>query len=139
MKKCNRCDETKAEDHFYFANRATGRRQNHCKTCQKARSRESALKEPEETRKYMRSYHLEKKYGITHSDYVALLEEQDGRCAICNTDDPEGRYGIFHVDHDHDTGAVRGLLCPACNMGLGKFQDAEALLLRAAEYLQKHK
>jgi len=80
---------------------------------------------------YMRRYLYN---GFTHEQYVALLEAQDGRCAICRTDTPGGKGG-FHLDHDHATGAVRGLLCTNCNMGLGRFADDPARLRAAAEYL----
>ena len=72
---------------------------------------------------------------MTLSQYDELLDRQQGCCAICGTDIPGGR-GRFHVDHDHDTGEIRGLLCWQCNGGLGKFKDSPALLDRAASYLE---
>lgn len=74
---------------------------------------------------YMRQY----LYGITTDQYDALLAAQDNRCAICRVDTPGGKG--WHVDHDHTTGAVRGLLCGHCNLGLGHFDD-DAERLRAA-------
>lgn len=73
---------------------------------------------------------LKSKYGLTVADYEALYDQQQGRCAICRRV-PVGR---LHVDHDHATRVVRGLLCRSCNMGLGHF-DGAAELLRAAAYL----
>lgn len=78
-------------------------------------------------------------YGITEDDYQRMLREQDGKCAICGTDNP----GIpsrptserMCVDHDHATGRVRGLLCQPCNSGLGKFRDDPNALRAAAEYI----
>jgi hypothetical protein len=58
------------------------------------------------------------------------VREQGGTCAICGRPDPE------HVDHDHDTGAVRGILCVNCNGGLGQFRDSIDSLLIAASYLE---
>ena len=60
-------------------------------------------------------------------------------CAICGTDDPNfGHVKTFSVDHDHETGKVRGLLCLHCNLGLGKFKDNSTNLRKAADYLDKH-
>jgi hypothetical protein len=81
---------------------------------------------------YMRQY----LYGITAEQYAALLAEQDGKCAICRTDDWPSKDRAPHVDHDHVTGRVRGLLCGICNNGLGSFRDDPARLRAAAEYLE---
>jgi hypothetical protein len=78
-----------------------------------------------------------RRYGITPEQYDALLEAQDGRCAICG-ETPSGRQaaGRLHVDHCHETGRIRGLLCVRCNPGIGHFREREDLLLRAVEYLR---
>lgn len=75
-----------------------------------------------------------KRHGITEDDYEIKLNSQNGCCAICGGE-PGGRWGTFHVDHDHITGKVRGLLCDSCNLGIGKFYDNPALMRKAAEYL----
>ena len=62
-----------------------------------------------------------------------LVVQQGGVCAICGRPDPE------HVDHDHETGAVRGILCFNCNGGLGQFRDSIDSLLTAASYLEAHR
>jgi hypothetical protein len=74
-------------------------------------------------------------YGITPEGYDSMLAEQDGRCAICRTLEP-GR-NFFVVDHDHDTGKVRGLLCVKCNSGLGMFDDDPVVLMHATQYLTR--
>lgn len=66
----------------------------------------------------------------TYDQYARLYTEQSGRCAIC-LEKPK----TLRVDHDHATGVLRGLLCHNCNVGLGQFYDAPALLRRAAKYL----
>jgi hypothetical protein len=77
-----------------------------------------------------------RRYGITPEDYDERLASQGGRCAICRTTEPSGKANsYFHVDHDHETGVVRGLLCGRCNGALGLFGDDVANLLRAADYL----
>jgi hypothetical protein len=72
--------------------------------------------------------HLKHTYGITLDDYEKMLAKQEGRCAICRTDRPGGS-GKFHVDHDHKTGTVRGLLCMRCNHTLGAFELLRAEML----------
>lgn len=75
------------------------------------------------------------KYGLTLAQYEGLIEEQDGACLICafKPELPDD----LNIDHNHDTGEVRGLLCRACNHGLGVFQDSPALLDAAAAYLDE--
>jgi hypothetical protein len=75
-----------------------------------------------------------KAYGLSEEDYHTLLEAQGYRCACCGTDHP-GRE-TFAVDHDHDIGTVRGLLCLQCNVGLGMFKDDPDRLRSAAVYLE---
>jgi hypothetical protein len=81
----------------------------------------------------MRAAHLKRKYGITVADYEGMLAAQGGGCAICGAPEPNGQ--SLHVDHCHDTGAVRGLLCFTCNAGLGLFDHDGERLARAASYL----
>lgn len=73
------------------------------------------------------------RYKITEDEYAERLAEQDGVCWICQR---APRRGYLHVDHDHANGSVRGLLCMACNKGLGMFCDNEEWLERAAQYLR---
>ena len=80
---------------------------------------------------------LEAKYGITSSDYRALLAKQDGKCAICFKDSPGCNRDHFCVDHCHRTGHVRGLLCHKCNLGLGHLMDSRQLLVSAIAYLDR--
>lgn len=81
---------------------------------------------------------LRSKYGISLAEYQALHEAQEGRCAICRrpeTRTVRGRVQRLSVDHCHQTGRIRGLLCHTCNLTIGKFQDSVELLLAAAHYL----
>ena len=75
---------------------------------------------------------LRKKYGIGIHQYETLLEEQDNTCYICN----KSEWRDLAVDHNHETGEVRRLLCTSCNTGLGLFQDDPKLLKAAADYLE---
>ena len=74
---------------------------------------------------------LKRVYGLTEEQYDILLETQGGRCAICKTS-PDKRRLV--VDYCHSSGRVRGLLCDACNLGLGKFRDDPKILQEAARY-----
>ena len=76
-------------------------------------------------------------YGLTPAEYDARLAQQGGGCAICETKNPNHFSGRFQVDHDHQTGAVRGLLCSGCNGGLGLFKDDAERLKAAIDYLQR--
>lgn len=83
-----------------------------------------------------------KKFGLTASQYKALLAAQHNRCAICGTLTPKTR-GRFSVDHCHKAEAegvmkVRGLLCGKCNLGLGAFDDSPTILLAAIHYLERY-
>lgn len=73
------------------------------------------------------------KFGIGLHQYQTILEEQGGKCYICEQQD----FRNLAVDHCHVTGNVRRLLCTSCNIGLGKFRDNSALLRKAAEYLEQ--
>lgn len=77
-------------------------------------------------------------YGLEPDQYDAMVASQQGRCAICRTDQPGGQSkGGWHVDHEHATGRVRGLLCTRCNQALGLFDDDPARLRAAVEYLRR--
>lgn len=85
----------------------------------------------------LRRAHLLKKYGMAPEDWDRMFAEQNGCCAICgrHEDDSVGR---LHVDHCHDTGRIRALLCQACNVTLGKMRESPELLRAAADYLERH-
>lgn len=82
--------------------------------------------------------HILRQYGLTIEGYDRMLAAQENRCAICRSD-YSGHNGSpnysWHVDHDHETGVVRGLLCRNCNVALGMFRDDPAVLLAAVRYL----
>jgi DNA-directed RNA polymerase subunit M/transcription elongation factor TFIIS len=81
-------------------------------------------------------------YGLSMGEYAAMREAQNGLCAICGgaeTSYRGSRLRSLSVDHDHETGALRGLLCNRCNRALGGFEDSSDLLRAAAAYLDSHK
>jgi len=75
---------------------------------------------------------------MSFDDYHDMLQAQNNRCAICGLEDIDNLHGVLCVDHDHDTGKVRGLLCTACNYGLGYFRDNMYSLKKALYYLTKN-
>jgi hypothetical protein len=80
-----------------------------------------------------RASYIKRTFGLTPEEYDALFAAQDGVCAICQ------QRPAVHIDHDHDTGRIRGALCFGCNGGLGQFGDDPELLRRAIDYLEKHR
>lgn len=123
-KVCNKCLENKKMSEFYPHKTTRDRYMQMCKVCKAATDHKSRLR---------------RVYGMDVADYDALLKEQDGVCAICGEGEvvtsPKKVISLA-VDHDHVTGAVRGLLCHACNTGLGKFKDDQELLNKAIHYLK---
>lgn len=81
---------------------------------------------------------LRRHYDLSPEDYETLLEGQNGVCAICGRDeDPSAFVTRLTVDHCHDTGKVRGLLCGPCNRAIGLFNDDASVIERAAAYLAR--
>lgn len=79
-----------------------------------------------------------RKYGMDRAAFDDLLAGQGGACALCASTQKGFNSGVgLHIDHCHETGRVRGLLCGDCNTALGRFGDNPALLRRAAEYLER--
>ncbi len=80
-------------------------------------------------------------FGISLGEYQAIHDAQDGKCAICGDEESVTRNGKarwLSVDHDHNDGHIRQLLCGRCNAGLGNFLDDPARLRAAADYLERH-
>jgi len=125
---CPDCGETKALEEFPSSRNDTGGRGRYCKPCHNARGRET------KQRLYggSREYHLRYKYGLSVAEFDKMLAGQGGLCAICADRNPA------HVDHDHVSGTVRGILCFNCNGGLGQFRDNTSYLGSAITYLRGH-
>jgi hypothetical protein len=91
--------------------------------------------------KVWKETHLKRNFGISLSEYSKMAADHDHKCAICGEPEKQERGGkvkALAVDHNHATGAVRGLLCSDCNTGLGKLRDSQALLHAAIAYLDRH-
>jgi Recombination endonuclease VII len=90
----------------------------------------------------LRHKERERKFGISRQKYADLFHSQRGVCAICFQPETATRKGVIKalaVDHDHQTGEVRGLLCYECNTGIGKLKDDPEVLRNAADYLERFK
>ena len=142
MKTCPQCQSVKPLTEFHVRKSRGGQPASRCKTCSREAQRTWRSKQTDyEKRRYQivkvetRERHLVRKYGVTLADYDAMLAAQDGKCAVCLTTPETQRYGVFHVDRCHASGAVRGLLCRGCNTVLGVVNDDPAALARAIAYL----
>lgn len=141
MKVCTKCGQEKPLDEFWPDRSKKHGRMAQCKDCKRQAMREYRAKNPDMNKKRYwanrdkeRERHLVKKYGVTFEDYAAMLESQGGVCAICGKPEPENK--TLDVDHDHETGEVRGLLCTSCNRMLGHSGDRPEVLEAGAKYLQ---
>ena len=146
VKTCASCHNEKPTFEF---SRAWARKdgfQPYCKACRHERRKAWQAAHPEEHREQMREQNararrrqtdhwLRSKYGMTIADYEAMDAAQGHTCAICRRP-PNGK-GRLHVDHDHLSGEVRGLLCFTCNAALGYLGDDPTLILAAASYLKE--
>jgi len=107
---------------------------SYCKPCGRLISRAWAHKQPVNTDKNRNKAYLFK-YGLTLEEYNALLDAQEGLCAICK--EPQANRPLV-IDHNHITNRVRALLCIGCNSGIGCFKEDPATLFKAIAYLQTH-
>ena len=129
-KTCTKCGAEKELSEFSMSR---GKPRSNCRTCQAAYYKEWKERDLEGYALRKRASNLRVKFGISLEQYEAAREAQNGGCAICGYYH-EGR--ALAVDHDHETGALRGLLCDWCNTALGKFTDNVGTLQRAIRYLQ---
>jgi Recombination endonuclease VII len=133
---CIRCGEERPDDAFSI--RTNGYADNRCIDCKRTYWREKTAawyhNNTEAWRENQRAHWL-MQYGLTPEKYAELLFLQGGVCAICRGVTADSR--ALHVDHDHSTGTVRGLLCEACNFGLGQFRDNVEFLREAIVYLER--
>jgi hypothetical protein len=151
-KTCKVCGLVKPIDNFntHYGNKDLHRHE--CRDCQKvnqqkhyplvrdamnAKNREKRHDPVEQLKRHHQ--HVKRKFGISRDGYEKMLLSQNGKCAICGTENPS-RNGKavknFAVDHNHTTGQVRSLLCTPCNQGIGHFLDSPNLLRTAATYLE---
>lgn len=98
----------------------------------RARNPEYVQRGRDHNRVWMKDYRERKLYGLEPGEYERMLEDQAHRCAICGV-----LSDVLCVDHDHQTDAIRGLLCKPCNLLIGQAGDNVERLMRAADYLSR--
>ncbi len=143
FKQCDVCHRIKRESKF-------SPRSMRCKECTASRLRDYRASNKEKFQKYEAKraktdrrrlqtvgYDLKRKYGITPEQRAEMMDNQKGCCAICKASliNPKFSASDLNVDHNHETGEVRGLLCSKCNTGLGQFKDNKEYLMAAINYL----
>jgi len=127
MTICVKCGSEKSDDDFYY-NKTAKVKDKTCKACRiKVSKAKSAAKSPDERR----AHNLQMRYGISVGEYHEMLDKQEGGCAICHRTD------TLCVDHDHNTGAVRGILCIRCNSAIAYMNEMQGIT-NAFNYLLPH-
>lgn len=144
MQKCTVCKEEKSLEEFSSGQRMKNGKRSWCRICtnkyaisyyHKNSERLNKLRQTRRMKDYGRAYHLKRTFGISLDGYEQLLKDQDGKCAICDkTPEEEGK--ALAIDHSHETGKIRGLLCFSCNAGVIRYSSPD-LLRKAALYLEK--
>lgn len=128
MKLCPKCYIKKPLSEFNKdKNRKLGVRV-YCKSCSKLN--------PEKRKQYNKTYQLKSLYGLTNKGYEILKASQNNGCCIC--EEKLNTSFDTHVDHNHKTGAIRGILCRKCNLLLGHAKNSTKILKSAILYLDKH-
>lgn len=143
-KKCGRCGFHLPSSAFGLANNSPDGLQKWCRNC-RAEHRD-ACRQENRTKAYQRYHSITpeerkamhfrgrlKKYGLSEAEFWRIYKSQGGRCAICRNECPTGKE--LAIDHCHETGVVRGLLCINCNQLIGHAHDSPDVLSSAIEYL----
>jgi hypothetical protein len=125
-RRCPRCGETKPLPDFARNRSAKSGYGSYCKLCHNSVVAENRQKNHGGNR----TFHLNRRYRVDAAQVAWMILQQGGVCALCGSGKPE------HVDHDHKTKRIRGILCFNCNRGLGKFGDDVELMGRAVDYLE---
>lgn len=146
MKRCTKCGEEKPKSEFYTSGKYL---HSHCKDCSCKKSREWAKRNPKrraaaERKRRAKDPSINEKvalarFGLTPGSYQQIEICQDGVCKICGKKETATRLGKtkrLAIDHDHQIGGIRGLLCSRCNSALGLFNDDINLLQSAIKYLK---
>jgi Recombination endonuclease VII len=152
--------QEKPQSEFYRDRYMRGRGYSYwCKPCKNTQKAAHNAANPGKRAEYMKRWHahnptysseyskkhadrirdqrFRQKYGITLAVYRAILAGQDGACAICRKPESEVEDRLLAVDHCHEGGEVRGLLCGRCNMAIGRFEHDVNLLRAAISYLER--
>ncbi len=138
MKTCASCGESKPLTMFGWINHSK-RRPCHSVYCKACKVQKQAVYEKslpaERVSADRRKFKLRKKYGLSPEEYDKQFSHQSGQCAICRRSLVGLSPQTVHVDHCHDTGRLRGILCGNCNVAMGNFKENIESMSRAIEYL----
>ena len=144
MKTCSVCKNEKTEEEYWPDRRRKNGLMSRCKECNKLQAKKYRASNPnyekeryQKYKKETRERHLKRKYGVDLIMYEKMLSDQNMACAICGAFEKDQFNEVFHVDHCHETGNVRGLLCRGCNHMLGVAQDNPEIFIRAINYLSR--
>lgn len=140
-KTCSACKLSKPLGEFSRSAAYKDGYRGQCKSCRSEYSKRYNLTAPKRTRapiplERLRLHKAKTKYGLSPDQFRALFDSHGGKCHICGTTKPGGRFDTFHIDHCHATGEVRGLLCATCNNILGKVGDSIERLTQCIAYLK---
>lgn len=138
-KRCPKCKVPKSTKEFSKCVSRYDGLQPYCTKCRREYDKINQRKyraDPAKKDKF-REYDLKKRFGITLDDYNCMMDEQDGKCAICGAIYGDNFGNPLTVDHCHKWGHIRGLLCRNCNYGLGNFDDNVEYLHNAIRYLNE--
>jgi len=133
---CKKCGVIQPITEYYKTSDRKCKHKTICKTC--IRSIPMTEERKKEMRDYGKDYHLKQSYGMSREEHTALLIAQNHKCAICGIDEQEAIKQKLYVDHCHDTGKVRELLCHGCNAGIGLLKESILVLTKAIAYIDKH-
>jgi len=126
---CCACKKLKPLDQFHKTNDRKSGVKSSCKECRK--------QEYKTHKGQRRNRRMERLYDMTSEIFALILASQDNACAICKNKKSNVKRDWFSVDHCHETGIVRGLLCNSCNIMLGNAKDDVVILANAIKYLEK--
>lgn len=133
---CSRCRARKPAKEFHV--RGKNRRlKSMCKSCESDYYAPTWRLWYQQNRTRVLNKRIKRIYGISRRDFNKILRKQHGRCAICRTRRPGGN-GTWHIDHNHKTGRVRGLLCARCNIMIAQSRESAANLVAAVKYMRRN-
>ena len=130
MKTCTKCGISQPEENYYVI-KSSGKLHGSCKTCFKKASKESRERLG---KRHIKNNNLRFNYDIDIEQFDQMMEDCGGQC-VCGSKRGRANREALHVDHNHSTGQVRGLLCSKCNRAIGLVEDPE-VLRKLADYLE---
>jgi hypothetical protein len=131
-KRCYRCKQTKPVGEFYRSN--VNYYQKECKEC--CKDRRSQWWRTEAGKRSSANTKLKQRFGITMNEYEKMLAAVNGKCEICGAENSYNGHRLG-IDHNHETGKIRGILCKSCNLGISALQENDSIIQSAAQYIMR--